>query len=165
MAVRLFMFTPDMNNATLTRMFAQLPPRSLVLFEDFDSHFHGRQCVAAVSSPPEGSGSSPVAQPSCGATFDAILNGFDGVYNSYDGVVFVLTANDLTRVDDALKRRPSRFRYVREVPYPGKHVRQRVLGDHEREAPSGMSLDELLAWHDQRFPDVRPVVNGIAREQ
>lgn len=146
MAIRLFIFTPDMDNRAITRMFAQLPPKSIVLFEDFDSYFHGRTNVA-VKANKEG-----IPSPAMGASFDAILNGLDGVYNNYDGIVFIMTANDLDRIDDSLKKRPSRFRVVRNIPLPSLSVARRILGDSfEFDTPQLLnrpSLDELLAKKD-----------------
>jgi hypothetical protein len=91
-----------------------------------------------------------------------VLNGFDGVYNHCDGVVCVLVVNDLSTVDDALKRRPGRFKYVREPGKPAKSVLERIPGDRWRLVPPGASLDELLAWREdhpshngQGGPDVR----------
>jgi hypothetical protein len=51
-------------------MFSQITPNSIVLFEDFDNYFNGRECIL-------GSGNTGIR-----FTFDIILNGLDGVYNT-----------------------------------------------------------------------------------
>jgi hypothetical protein len=95
--IKLFVLDHDMTNLDVLRRFSRLPERCVVLFEDFDSHFHGRE---------------PAPGRECKFSFDAILNGLDGVFGCGGGVVFALTTNRLDLVDPALKDRPGRFRHV-----------------------------------------------------
>ena len=97
MPVKVFVFHPDMANADVLRTYARLPDRCLVLYEDFDATFDGRAYA--------GGGAAKF-------TFDAVLNGIDGIFGAGAGVVHVVTANDLGRVDGALKARPGRCRHV-----------------------------------------------------
>lgn len=112
----------DLTNPRLLQLCSRLPPRCIVLLEDFDNYFNGREPVTVQS---RNGGSAPAA----GFTFDTLLNCLDGVMNDYRGVVFVVTVNDISKVDPALRYRPSRFRYVREFPNPPAEVLQAYLGD------------------------------------
>ena len=67
----------------------------------------------------------------------------DGVYNNYEQVAFFMTANDIEKIDDALKQRPSRFKYVRNFDNPSCSIRKRFLGDWEGEVED-MNLDQLI---------------------
>ena len=76
-------------------------------------------------------------------TFDSILNCLDGVYNSYDKVVFFLTANDISKVDMALRQRPSRFKFVRNFDNPDAVLRESIVGSWASSL-DGVNLDQLL---------------------
>jgi hypothetical protein len=155
MPVRIFQILPDMDNHKVTMAFARLPPKCMVLLEDFDSYFNGRLPVV-----PSGK-DSPMK-----VTYDAILNVFDGVYSNFDGVVFVMTANDLSKIDPALKERPSRFRHIVEIGVPTERIRRKLLsGDSLLTAESeGWSLDQVLDLRDkQRKEWNRGGENGFCR--
>lgn len=124
--------SPDYSNYDIARMFSEVPRRCIVLLEDFDSLFDKRECA--------------MKNDQVRFTFDALLNALDGVHNDYKGVVFVMTANDIERIDAALKERPSRFRFVKEMGPPSTKVRQRLLNDPKtvRET-EGWSLDRVVA--------------------
>lgn len=69
-----------------------LPNRVVVLFEDFDTVFHGRE-----------------SQTNHGAlTFECILNRISGVGTS-SGIILIVTTNHLDKIDDALVNRPGRI--------------------------------------------------------
>ena len=107
MPIHLFGVAPDYTNQTIVSMFTNLK-KCIVLFEDFDGVFNGRDYRdqnAEVSF-----------------TFDSILNVLDGVYNDYDKVIFFMTVNHLDVVDESIKERPSRFKHVMELREPNKSV-------------------------------------------
>jgi hypothetical protein len=131
--IYIVLFEAKTTNQEIVRMFAQIKGPCMVLFEDFDNCFHGRTCCL------------PEAQ----CTLDPLLNVLDGLYSTPRQVVFVMTANHLEHIDEALQRRPSRFQFVREVGAPTEAMRRQIFGDLPgAEAAvvrtAGWSLDFLL---------------------
>lgn len=121
----------DWNNNDILLMFSSIPRRCIVLLEDFDNHFHGREPA--------------IKNDTVKFTFDSIINSLDGVHNDYRQVVFVMTVNDLSKVDDSLKNRPSRFKFVREFGPPSDEVRMRILKDPNLvKLSAGLSLDKVF---------------------
>jgi hypothetical protein len=126
----------DWNNHNILVMFASIPKRCIVLLEDFDNHFHGREPA--------------IKNDSVKFTFDSVINSLDGVHNDYDQVIFIMTVNDLSKVDDSLKDRPSRFRFVREFGPPSAAVRATILKDDSLvDVTEGLSLDKVYAIADR----------------
>lgn len=123
---------PDYDNYDIARMFSEVPRRCIVLLEDFDNYFNGRECL--------------MKNDQVRFTFDSVINALDGVHNDYRGVVFVMTANDIDKIDDSIKNRPSRFKFVKEVCPPDFDLRMKVLGNESlaREM-EGASLDSVFA--------------------
>jgi ATP-dependent 26S proteasome regulatory subunit len=123
---------PDYDNYDIARMFSEVPRRCIVLLEDFDNYFNGRECL--------------MKNDQVRFTFDSVINALDGVHNDYRGVVFVMTANDIDKIDDSIKNRPSRFKFVKEVCPPDFDLRMKVLGSESlaREM-EGASLDSVFA--------------------
>lgn len=129
-------FRDDYSNHDIATMFSNIPKRCIVLFEDFDSVFEGRKCI--------------IPNESIKFTFDAILNGLDGVHNDYKQVVFFMTVNDIAKVDDSLRNRPSRFKFVQEFSNPDEEVRTRILKDATLVAETeGKSLDQVFFVADK----------------
>jgi len=88
-----------MSNEDLRRAWATMSATApcMALIEDIDRVFHGDTNV----SPPSGMLSSG------GLTFNALLNAIDGI-ERHDGILLVVTANDASRIDPALRRRMDR---------------------------------------------------------
>lgn len=128
----IFTLDPQWGNHDLMLMFSGLPQRCILLMEDFDNYYKGRNCLLQ-SSPGQG----------VRFTYDVILNGLDGVYNTYAGVVFVMTVNDIDSVDEALKNRPSRFKFTRLFGNPSAETRKSLLGDWSEPA-HGLNLDQVF---------------------
>lgn len=125
--------TPDTNNHTLIRMFSRIRGPAIVLFEDFDNYFDGRKSLLK----------------DCHFTLDTILNILDGVFSSMSHIAFFLTANYIKKIDDSLKDRPSRFKFVKEINYPNIDIRCRIfkgLLNKEKLVSqfAGKNLDYLL---------------------
>jgi hypothetical protein len=128
-------FSPEYSNIEISTMFANISANCVVLLEDFDTYFDGRECR--------------MKNEHVRFTFDSIINALDGAYNDYKGVVFVMTANDIGKIDDSLKKRPSRFKFVREFCSPREEVRRRILSDEDLVAKSeGMTLDQVFHLKD-----------------
>jgi hypothetical protein len=136
--VMIFTLNPDWTNHDLLLIFAQIPQKCIVLFEDFDNYFDGRKCILGGDN------------KGIKFSFDIILNGLDGAYTTHDGVVFVMTVNDIDKVDEALKNRPSRFKFVREFGNPSEEVRSRILPPELVGETEGMSLDQVFKTAERR---------------
>lgn len=130
--VMIFTLNPDWTNHDLLLIFAQIPKNSIVLFEDFDNYFDKRICIIGNDN------------KSIKFTFDIILNGLDGAYTTHEGVVFIMTVNDINKVDEALKNRPSRFKFVKHFDNPSLSVRMKFLPEKIAEESEGQSLDQVL---------------------
>lgn len=130
--IMIFTLNPEWSNHDLLLLFAQIPKRCIVLLEDFDNYFHGRKCVF---------GGGEIKQ--IRFTFDIILNGLDGVYNTYENVVFIMTVNDIEKVDEALRNRPSRFKFTRCFDNPSKDIRKKLLPS-DWTAVEGLNLDQIF---------------------
>ena len=129
------LFSPDYNNFDILSIFCAIPERCIILFEDFDNYFDKRKCI--------------MKNDNVKFTFDSILNGLDGVYNNYKQVVFIMTANDINKIDDAIKHRSSRFKFVREIKVPSYEKRLEILGDPElAKLLEDMSLDKVYFAKD-----------------
>lgn len=125
--------TPEYTNLDIALMFSGIPQRSIVLMEDFDNYFNGRECI--------------LKNDSIKFSFDSIINSLDGVHNDYNQVIFILTANNIENIDESIKNRPSRFRYVREVPPPNREIRLRILkNDILVDLTEGYSLDKVFSY-------------------
>lgn len=129
--IKVFSFNPEWTNHDILNLFSQIPSRCIVLFEDFDNYFDKRECL--------------IKHNSIKFTFDTILNCFDGVYNNYKSVIFLMTVNDIEKVDDSIKNRPSRFKYLVEFINPNFEIRLKILGDKTlAESTEGYNLDQVF---------------------
>jgi len=131
--IMIFTLNPDWTNHDLLLLFSQIPKKCIVLFEDFDNYFDGRKCIL-------GGGENKQIK----FTFDIILNGLDGVYNTYENVVFIMTVNDINKVDDALKNRPSRFKFTRHFDNPNIEIRKKILPEDWVQETNGYNLDQIF---------------------
>jgi len=131
--VMIFTLDPEWKNHDLLLLFSQIPKKCIVLFEDFDNYFDKRKCIM-------GNGADKQVK----FTFDMILNGLDGVYNTHEGVVFVMTVNNISKVDPALKDRPSRFKYSKNFCNPNLDVRRKILPKEWAENTEGLNLDQIF---------------------
>jgi hypothetical protein len=121
---------PDFSNLEVLMMFSSIPEKCIVLFEDFDNYFNKRDCT--------------LKNENIKFTFDAIINALDGIYNDYNQVVFIMTANDIDKIDDSIKLRSSRFKFVREITSPSYETRLKILGDKTlAEKTEGMTIDKI----------------------
>jgi hypothetical protein len=130
--VMVFTLNPDWTNHDLLLIFSQIPKKCIVLFEDFDNYFDKRLCIIGGDN------------KSIKFTFDIILNSLDGAYTTYENVVFIMTVNDIEKVDESLKNRPSRFKFVKEFGNPSKKTRLKLLPKELVEQTEGLSLDHIF---------------------
>jgi SpoVK/Ycf46/Vps4 family AAA+-type ATPase len=155
--IMIFTLDPEWNNHDLLLLFSQIPKRCIVLFEDFDNYFHGRKCIMG--------GENKFVK----FTFDIILNGLDGVYTTHENVVFVMTVNDISKVDSALRNRPSRFKYTRHFDNPSLNVRKKILPEDWALKSDGLNLDQIfrLSEYQERgisFDDSMKMLEKVCDE-
>ena len=55
-----------------------------------------------------------------------------------------MTVNDISKVDGALKNRPSRFKYVIEFPNPDLNFINNLINHQDAKKLLGMNLDQIL---------------------
>jgi hypothetical protein len=123
--------TPEYTNLEISYIFSKIPKRCIVLFEDFDNYFNKRECLFKNSG--------------VKFTFDSLLNSLDGVHNDYEQVVFLMTANDINKIDDSLKNRSSRFKFLREIKPPSYQKRLEILKNESLATlTEGLSLDKVF---------------------
>ena len=130
--IMILTFNPDWTNHDLLLVFSKIPNKCIVLLEDFDNYFDNRKCIIGTDN------------KSIKFTFDIILNGLDGVYTTYENVVFIMTVNDINKVDYALKNRPSRFKFNREFDNPSLKIRSKLLPLQWSEKSEGLNLDQVF---------------------
>ena len=130
--IMIFTLNPDWTNHDLLLIFAQIPKGCIVLFEDFDNYFDKRTCIIGGDN------------KSIKFTFDIILNGLDGAYTTHENVVFIMTVNDIEKVDEALKNRPSRFKYLKHFANPSLETRMKLLPLDAAKNTEGCSLDQVF---------------------
>jgi hypothetical protein len=133
LSIKIITFSPEWSNYELLLLFSQIPNDCIVLFEDFDNYFHERKCIIGEDN------------KNIKFTFDVVLNALDGIYNTYENVVFIMTVNDISKVDVSLKQRPSRFKYCIEFDNPSSSLIEKIFGKIEGiEKVQGMNLDQIL---------------------
>lgn len=141
--VYLIAFKPDYDNHDIIRIFSRIKAPAIILFEDFDSYFDGRECKMKDAK----------------FSFDVILNVLDGIFSENKGIIACMTVNNIEKVDAALKDRPSRFKFVKQIDNPPYEIRKRILGNELLvEESKGCSLDELLVLASRPVKSV--VVEG-----
>jgi hypothetical protein len=122
---------PEYSNLDIMKMFGNVPKRSIIMFEDFDNYFNKRDCI--------------IKNENIKFTFDSILSALDGVYNDYKECIFIMTCNNIDNIDDSIKRRPSRMKFVREIIPPSFKKRLEILENLElAELTDGMTLDKIF---------------------
>jgi chaperone BCS1 len=84
----------NISDTTLMRLFAELPPRCIVLLEDVDTAGVGRR--DSVDADQENESKSAV-------TLSGLLNVLDGV-SSQEGRILIMTTNHIEHLDEALIR-------------------------------------------------------------
>lgn len=125
----------------------------MMLMEDVDSVFHGRQNVTKSS-----------------LTFDCVLNCIDGAKRP-DGVLLIITTNHADKLDPALKRpgRVDRIVTFKPVDYHGKvKIANRILDDdilakmmatkYEKESPAEFQEMCIRMAIDRRFAERKKAV-------
>lgn len=126
-------FVPDCDNHSLIRMFGNVKGPGIILLEDFDNYFDGRRCLLDRAK----------------FTFDTVLNVLDGLFSTPHQLIYFMTANNLKKIDPALRSRPSRFKFRIRIEEPELAIRQRIVkSPYLAEQTDGLSLDSILMLSD-----------------
>lgn len=117
----------SMTNEDLRRMWARSRVPQMIICEDFDTIFNGRENIASKD------------KLASGVTFDCFLNCLDGIGRT-DGVLFIITTNNPESLDEALAKagkkitRPGRIDFIVNFAPPSKQglekMCHRILKDH-----------------------------------
>ncbi len=108
---------PDMTNDQIVNLFADIPmdEKAVIILEDFDNWFCNRY--------PENKDAK--------YSFDVFLNILDGLYINLDNKIVFITANNIWRIDKALKNRPSRIDFVLNIDNPKYETRRKILSGYD----------------------------------
>jgi len=103
----------DFNDKSLLKAINEVPPKSLILFEDIDCMKTGKtrpdgDAAASARRAPEG---TTEPQDRLGVTLSGLLNALDG-FSAPENMLFVMTTNKIDALDRALLR-PGRIDYKR----------------------------------------------------
>ena len=137
----IFLALPDKNysDQEVLKMFRHAKPPCIVLFEDFDSLYDNRKCLIEKVN----------------HTFDVFLSVLDGIYTGSKGIVYFMTVNDISKVDVSLKDRPSRFRFVQEIPNPDDEIRRIIYNNDDFvNKTKGLNLDQVLKIKESYENDI-----------
>jgi mitochondrial chaperone BCS1 len=103
----------DFNDRTLITATSEVPPNSVILFEDIDCMSSGKARVApsewSSKKGPTGCDDKDEVLDRLGVTLSGLLNVLDG-FSAPDNVLFVMTTNRIEALDPALLR-PGRIDY------------------------------------------------------
>jgi len=135
-----------MTNISLLTQFNSIASPSIVLFEDFDCLFNKKERDPNNMSM---------------FTLDTLLNIFDGTHCQLDGVAIFITANNINRIDESLRWRPSRLKFVQEISNPSEEIRSEIFENDEQliSLTDGFNLDECLAIKERGIEAVEEIVN------
>ncbi|MCO5549708.1 hypothetical protein L7F22_003181 [Adiantum nelumboides] len=129
----------------LNFLLSNAPERSILLLEDVDSAFLGRQRAA------ESDGYQ------ANVTFSGLLNSLDGVASSESRIIF-MTTNHVERLDPALIR-PGRVDYIEELgdaePDQVEDLFMRFYGPRQLRIQSSVSEDPTSALANDENPKLK----------
>ncbi|QFP75451.1 AAA family ATPase [Deinococcus sp. AJ005] len=117
--------TPDLSDDRLTALLAELPRRALLLLEDIDAVFLGRE----------------PRTPSVKLSFNGLLNALDGVAAGEGGRVTFMTTNDLAGLDAALIR-------------PGRADRHLLIDNATHAQVAGMLRRFWPEWNEAEIGEL-----------
>lgn len=104
--VKYFDLDANTQNFDILAATTYVPDKTIILFEDFDSVFDNRKLIKFEKN------------TEIKFSFDAILNLLDGLYKGDKKVVFMMTCNDITKIDASIKNRRSRMKHKILVDKP-----------------------------------------------
>jgi hypothetical protein len=135
--IQYFDITSEMCNEEILALPATVPDKTIILLEDFDSVFDKRKNIKFENN------------TNIKFSFDAILNMLDGIYTGKNQIVFALTANDISKIDDAILNRRGRVKHKICIDNPSYFEILSILNDIElTELVLGKSLDNVYSIYN-----------------
>ncbi|GLA67401.1 hypothetical protein AtubIFM54640_010719 [Aspergillus tubingensis] len=134
----------NISDSTLMKLFAELPPRSIVLLEDVDTAGVGRR--GSVDTDQDGNSQSAV-------TLSGLLNVLDGV-SSQEGRILIMTTNHIDHLDEALVR-PGRSDKKVHFKLADQNMSTQLFRTVFKQLPNKKQCNE-------RYDD--ETIEGLARE-
>jgi len=132
--IQYFDITADMSNEDILALPASVPDKTIILLEDFDSVFDKRKNIKFENN------------TNIKFSFDAILNMLDGVYSGKNQIVYAMTANDISKIDDAILNRRGRVKHKICINNPTYPEILSILKDpHLSDLVYGKSLDNVYS--------------------
>ncbi|HEV2245259.1 MAG TPA: AAA family ATPase [Terriglobia bacterium] len=147
----------DFNDRTLATAIREVPPDSVILFEDIDCMTSGKTreiAVDGLAKNSANSGNNGTVADVVGVTLSGLLNVLDG-FSAPDSVLFVMTTNRVEALDPALLR-PGRIDYKL---YMGDASTRQKVDLYRRFFPSASELEALA------FVDEHPSATSMAEFQ
>lgn len=147
----------DFSDKTLAASIREVPPDSVVLFEDIDCMKGGKARGTAGNETTKesiASGGKETVADLLGVTLSGLLNVLDG-FSAPDNVLFVMTTNSVDALDPALLR-PGRIDYKL---YMGEASEQQKVDLYRRFFPSASELEAL------EFVDAHTLAKTMAEFQ
>jgi mitochondrial chaperone BCS1 len=146
------------NDRTLTMAINNVPPNSIVLFEDIDCMKSGkaRTNPSGAEAKPGTSSDDKEEIPGLGVTLSGLLNVIDG-FSAPENVLFVMTSNVIENLDQALLR-PGRIDYKL---YMGQADDRQNIELYKRFFPQATELDAELFVEEHRAAETMAEFQGL----
>ena len=150
----------SLNDRTLTVAINDVPPNSVILFEDIDCMKSGNARVTPVESSGKSAGDSnddkKDAIPGLGVTLSGLLNVLDG-FSAPENVLFVMTSNVVETLDPALLR-PGRIDYKL---YMGQADDRQKVELYKRFFPQAAEIEAELFVETHRSAETMAEFQGL----
>jgi hypothetical protein len=65
-----------------------------------------------------------------------------------------MTVNDINKVDDALKNRPSRFKFTRHFDNPNIEIRKKILSEDWAQEAGDYNLDQIFRLKECQIKNI-----------
>jgi chaperone BCS1 len=133
----IFTITPskDMTDSVLVSLISNKPVGSIIVFEDFD-------CLLSTINRED----QDVKESRINISISCLLNILDGTYTP-DDTIFVITTNDLDKIDSAIKRK-GRTDMLVKIPTPSteflRELRIKFGIDHNTEMDSIQDIQNYI---------------------
>jgi len=115
--VKYFDLDANTQNFDILAATTYVPDKTIILFEDFDSVFENRKLIKFEKN------------TEIKFSFDAILNLLDGLYKGDKKIVFLMTCNDIDKIDSSIKDRRSRMKHKIYVDKPDYKEIDEIIGN------------------------------------
>jgi ATPases of the AAA+ class len=127
-SIDLKLFNSDL---ALLSAIKEIPGPSIISLEDFDSIIKDDEFTFSKS-----------LTGSC--SMSGLLNVLDGMYSCEERFIYFLTCNDLSKISNTLKNRPSRFQHVLKFENPGKAERAKIFEKIDSNEARSFGKDQLI---------------------